>query len=637
MRSRFLVFSATALLTAVVFGRAIPIEAHSSLFDALRRDDPAAVASATTDPAVVNARDESGATPLMYAVLYSRSAIVELLLDRGAAANAVNTFGSTALMWAAPRTPIVKVLLAHGADVNAKASDGTTPLVVAARVGNVEAMRQMIAAGADIRSPEMRRDLLTAAYLSSGTEVRDYLRSQHVTIASAGDVTGPMLARQLGDSGRLDELLAAGVDPHEEVRLITLSMPTYFIAAHDGALDAIRALEKAGIDPAARGPHGWTALMLAASGDAHAVRVVQHLLESGANVNARDDEGRTALDWALTRGETDASEYLRRVGGRTSAPAPAPTRTIAPYQAREAVARAIAKLQPAGPAFSNRTGCNSCHNQNIPAIAINAARKRGVAVDQALASHSFDVTQQNWRERRELALLGQTNQLSFQPNIEYGLLDLAEAGAEPTPISDAMVLGLALRQAGDGSWPSSLDIRPPLSASVSASTALALRGIHEFSPPGRRDEMAARVSRAADFLRRSTPIDTQDQVYKLLGLLWAGAAPAEVGRERAALISLQRADGGWAQIPSMSPDAYATGEALFALHAAGMVPSDPVYRRGTDHLLATQLEDGTWFVRTRAFGFQPYFETGFPYGRSQFISTAATAWAATALAYTLGQ
>jgi squalene cyclase len=69
-----------------------------------------------------------------------------------------------------------------------------------------------------------------------------------------------------------------------------------------------------------------------------------------------------------------------------------------------------------------------------------------------------------------------------------------------------------------------------------------------------------------------------------------------------------------------------------------MMPvNDPVYSEGAEYLLKTQLEDGTWFVRTRAFGFQPYFETGFPYGRSQFISTAATSWAATALAYTLSQ
>ena len=58
---------------------------------------------------------------------------------------------------------------------------------------------------------------------------------------------------------------------------------------------------------------------------------------------------------------------------------------------------------------------------------------------------------------------------------------------------------------------------------------------------------------------------------------------------------------------------------------------------GADYLLNTQLEDGTWFVRTRAFGFQPYLETGFPYERSQFISTAATAWATTALTYTLSK
>ena len=87
---------------------------------------------------------------------------------------------------------------------------------------------------------------------------------------------------------------------------------------------------------------------------------------------------------------------------------------------------------------------------------------------------------------------------------------------------------------------------------------------------------------------------------------------------------------------SMAPDAYATGQALYALHAANVNPGDRIYRKGTDYLLRTQLEDGTWLVQTRAFGFQPYFETGFPHGRSQFISTVATSWAAIALTYTLG-
>jgi glycogen debranching enzyme len=49
-------------------------------------------------------------------------------------------------------------------------------------------------------------------------------------------------------------------------------------------------------------------------------------------------------------------------------------------------------------------------------------------------------------------------------------------------------------------------------------------------------------------------------------------------------------------------------------------------------LLNTQFADGSWFVRTRALPIQPHFESGFPFGRDQFISAAATNWATRALA-----
>jgi ankyrin repeat protein len=635
MRSTFGSFVLAILLASFVSGRETPVPPADSLFEAVRSDNPAAVAAAAARTAVVNASDNSGTTPLMYAVLYARPSVVELLLDRGAAPDAANTFGSTALMWAAPRTPVVRMLLARGANVNAAASDGTTPLVVAARIGNIDAMQAMIAAGADVKSPATRTLLLTAAYRTRVPAVREYLRLQHVTLESASDLKGAVLAGHSAERQVFAEMLAAGVDPNEQVTLITLSLPTYFIAARTGQLDAMRALEKAGVRPTTRGPRGWTPLMLAAGDDEASIPVMRHLLASGIDVNAKDDEGRTALDWALTRGETPASAFLRKAGGRPSLVTRGPTRSAPPWRPREAVGRAVAKLQPAGPAFSDRMRCNSCHNQNLPAIAVHAAQQRGVTVDQSLVTHSFDVTQQNWRARREIGLLGDTGAAGFQSNVAYGLFDMAETGAQPTATSDAMVLGLATRQAADGSWTPPGDIRPPLTASIVVSTALALRGIQQFSPPGRRDEMVARVSRAADFLRRATATDTQDQTFKLLGLLWAGAAPRDVSRERTALVALQRRDGGWAQRPTMSSDAYATGQALFGLHAAGMAVSAPVYHKGAGYLLETQLEDGTWFVQTRAFGFQPYFETGFPYGRSQFISTAATAWATTALAYML--
>ena len=94
----------------------------------------------------------------------------------------------------------------------------------------------------------------------------------------------------------------------------------------------------------------------------------------------------------------------------------------------------------------------------------------------------------------------------------------------------------------------------------------------------------------------------------------------------------QRADGGWAQLTSMASDAYATGQALVALEASGAITvTDPVYKRGVDYLMKTQLADGSWFVRTRALPIQQYFDSGFPHGKDQFISAAASNWAAMAL------
>ena len=55
------------------------------------------------------------------------------------------------------------------------------------------------------------------------------------------------------------------------------------------------------------------------------------------------------------------------------------------------------------------------------------------------------------------------------------------------------------------------------------------------------------------------------------------------------------------------------------------------YRRGVAYLIRAREADGSWHVRSRAFGFQPYFESGFPHGHDQWISIAATAWSAMAL------
>jgi hypothetical protein len=71
---------------------------------------------------------------------------------------------------------------------------------------------------------------------------------------------------------------------------------------------------------------------------------------------------------------------------------------------------------------------------------------------------------------------------------------------------------------------------------------------------------------------------------------------------------------------------------LYALQIAGLPASDAAYQRAVKFLLATQQEDGSWYVRTRAMAFQPYFDAGFPYSFDQWISAAGTSWATIALA-----
>jgi hypothetical protein len=163
-----------------------------------------------------------------------------------------------------------------------------------------------------------------------------------------------------------------------------------------------------------------------------------------------------------------------------------------------------------------------------------------------------------------------------------------------------------------------------------------LRALQHFGPPARAAEIPRRVGRARDWLHSAQPQTTEDRVFQLLGLAWSKADAGSLHKSVASLRALQRDDGGWSQLPTLESDAYATGQVLYALHeAGGLAVTDPAYQNGVKYLLRTQCADGSWFVATRSMPVQPYFESGFPHGRSQFISIAATCWTTMALANTV--
>jgi squalene cyclase len=165
---------------------------------------------------------------------------------------------------------------------------------------------------------------------------------------------------------------------------------------------------------------------------------------------------------------------------------------------------------------------------------------------------------------------------------------------------------------------------------------VALRGLRTWGTPAQKERIARRTEAARGWLLRTSARDTEDRVHRLWGLEAAGAPDKVVRAAADELARSQRKDGGWAQTDALESDAYATGSALVALHqAGGLATTDPAYQRGVAFLLQSQRDDGSWLVRSRSKPFQTYFESGFPHGKDQFISMAASAWATTALALTL--
>lgn len=302
-----------------------------------------------------------------------------------------------------------------------------------------------------------------------------------------------------------------------------------------------------------------------------------------------------------------------------------------PQQSKAAAEKSIALLQRCGPQFFRQSGCVSCHQQTVASLAVAEARERGLTVDEKTAREELKVTTLTLRSYRERFLERMDHPANSAPSIGYLALGLAAEKYPPDEITDAMVIEMAGRQATDGSW-TAFGHRPPLEYSRVSATALAVRAMQFYGPPGRKEAFERRIDRDRAWLSASQPASNAEHAFRLLGLAWSGAEKKLVAAELKTLLDEQNADGGWAQLPSLKSDAYATGLTLYALRNGGdITPEHKAYQRGVDYLLKTQLDDGSWHVKTRAFPFQPYFESGFPHGPDQWISATATGFASVAL------
>jgi N-acyl-D-amino-acid deacylase len=426
----------------------------------------------------------------------------------------------------------------------------------------------------------------------------------------------PLLGALLhNDRAEAARLLRAGADPNEGQ---FFGMPPVLLAIVRQDLELVRLLTAKGADLNAADRSGSTALMWAAFNETGDATLVAELLERGADPRAANKAGETALDWALRRGETPAAGALRKAGASDAA------------AMRKSIEKSIGLLQASGSEFSRTSGCTSCHHQYLPQIAFGMARERGIAFDEDAARRQSDATATLLNRVREDAV-GNRDRIPDVPvSVSYALLSLSAGHHAADETTSAMARVIGAWQSDDGAFYPLPAMRPPIEASAVTATALSLRALQLY---GTSDE--ERVARAGRWLRTATPQTTEERAMRLLGLAWSKAPADDMRKSAEALLREQRSDGGWAQLAATETDAYATGQALVALQTAGHDVTSTAYRRGVAYLLRTQFPDGSWLVRSRTFPVQPLKESGFPHGKNQWISAAGTSWATMAIALAL--
>jgi ankyrin repeat protein len=316
--------------------------------------------------------------------------------------------------------------------------------------------------------------------------------------------------------------------------------------------------------------------------------------------------------------------------------AQSPPGTYSSANIRSAAAKAVVLLQEIGSTWYTKHTCTSCHHQSFPMMAFARARAHGVPVDEQKAA--VHARRSSAYLRLDTGIQGAW-QGSVANEEALALIALHETGIPPTVTAAAYARLIAGRQLPDGHWQSA-GARPPQDYSEITVTARAVRTLQLFLPNRMARERAAQVARAKAWLEVQSPKATEELTYRLFGLAWAGASKRILKSAADALIRRQQSDGGWAQLPGLRTDTYSTAEALVALHESAGIPiSHPVYRDGIRYLLNSQRDDGSWFVKSRILHpsavSPPYFESGFPYYKDQYISCMATSWAVMALSLAL--
>jgi uncharacterized protein len=261
---------------------ALPAGADARLAQAVKAGDHAAIQNLLQQRVDVNAAEPDGTTALHWAVRSDDTDLVDRLIRAGANVKTANRYGITPLHLACVNgnASLIERLLKAGADANEISSEGETALMTAARTGAVEAVKVLLAQGADVNAKESwhgETALMWAVAQKHAAVAREL-------IAHGADVNAHSAVnnweRQQSAEPREKWLPLGGLTPLE-------------FAARHGCVNCIPVLVEAGADVNAVDQDGISALLSAIINGHYDAAVL--LVEKGANPNLADRTGRTPL------------------------------------------------------------------------------------------------------------------------------------------------------------------------------------------------------------------------------------------------------------------------------------------------------------------------------------------------------
>jgi ankyrin repeat protein len=620
----------------------VAAQSGKDLLFALNQGDIATAKRLIKLGAPVNATDDLGSSALMYAAMYTDLGTMRLLLEKGADPNHADQAGATALIWSIPDEDKVRLLIARGADVNAtsRLTGGTALLNAAGHPGTTRIVKLMLDKGADakVRDQVGFTPLLRASF-NGDVETAKLLIDRGANVNASGLGMTPLFGAVNGNRAVLVHLLLEhGADATAKDQS-GAGVLAYATSHADAAI--FRELINRGADPKLRNSVGVDVMFMAAASDMSSPEMIKELVRLGADPKGRavnlhvthgygsDPEG--VVDWARQQGDTPVANLLAEMTGEAARIAPPVTRPLLRAASpREAIAAALLPLYKGSHEFFKRSGCASCHHNILPAIAFAEVRSKRIELEEEDVRQNY-LQLTAWLNGNREGLLQDIPLAGAETTAAYLLWALNSAGHTRDRATDALVHHLAGSQQLDGGWQVRAD-RPPIESGRVTPTAIAIKALRAYPIPGHKAEFDRQIRRASKWLADYNPRTGEEKAMRLLGLVWAGADARLVRAAATKLAAEQRVDGGWAQLDSLSSDAYATGQALYALHLAERLTPDSL-KKGVRFLLDTQLMDGSWHVRSRAYPLQMnYFDTGFPHGRDQWISAAATSWACIGLA-----